>query len=117
MASLNAEVAQLKAGAPAQPEAKARISETVLAERDSLAAQVASLTNEVAQLKSSAATQTDAQSQAAALANERNSLAARLTALEGNVASAQAEAARANQALAALQRSTAQSTNELAPGR
>jgi nucleoid-associated protein YgaU len=90
------------------------VNETLAAERDSLASQVATLTNEVAQLKSTAAAQAGAQDQAAALAAERNNLASRLTAVEASVAAAQADTARANQALAALQRSSAQSATELA---
>ncbi|MFZ5497087.1 MAG: LysM peptidoglycan-binding domain-containing protein [Verrucomicrobiota bacterium] len=78
------------------------------AEKDALTAQVASLTTEVERLRAESA-----QATAANIAQERDALAARVAEAERAAAAAQAEAARANESLAALRRSTGQSSGEL----
>ena len=92
-------------------------AEAVTAERNALAAQVAALTSEAAQLKSGATASAEALNQNAALAAEKNNLASRLAEVEGRVTAAQAEATRATESLAALQRTSAQHTNDLATTR
>ena len=92
-------------------------SAAITGERDALSAQVAALTSEVAQLKSGATAQTEALNQAAKLATDKNSLEGRLAELEARMAAAQAEAAHTGESLAALQRSSAQNTTELAASR
>ena len=74
----------------AQIETATKSADTVTAERNTLAAQVGALTAEVEQLKAGSASQSSA---------------------------AQAEATRAAESLAALQRSTAQNTTDLAAAR
>lgn len=92
-------------------------AEAVTAERNALAAQVAALSSETTQLKSGATASAEALSQHAALAVDKNNLAIRLADMEGRVAAAQAEATRAHDSLAALQRSSAQHTTDLAATR
>ena len=92
-------------------------AEAVTAERNALAAQVAALSSETTQLKSGATASAAALSQHAALAVDKNNLAIRLADMEGRVAAAQAEATRAHDSLAALQRSSAQHTTDLAATR
>ena len=90
-----------------------KATEAVSAERNALSAQVATLTNEVSQLRAATTAQSEAMNQAAALAGEKQSLAQRLAETEARAAAAAADAARANQAVAALQRASAQNTNDL----
>ena len=95
----------------------AEASQAVVAEKDSLAAQVATLSGEVERLRAAAAGQTEANATVATLSTERDTLAARLTQVEAAAASAQAEAARLGESLAALQRSTGQANTEVAAAR
>jgi nucleoid-associated protein YgaU len=90
-----------------------KATEAVSAERNALSAQVATLTNEVTQLRAAATAQSEALNQAAALTAEKDSLQQRLTAAEARANAAATDAARANEAVAALQRASAQNTNDL----
>ena len=95
----------------------AEVEQAVIAEKDALATQVASLTAEVAQLRATAESQSQAAASASTLSTERDALAARLAQAEATAAAAQAEATRLGETLAALQRSTGQTSTEVANAR
>jgi len=95
-------------------QARARsAAEAAANETAQLNSRLTTLAAEVDQLKAAAAAQPDA----GKLAAERDALAARLSETEARVASAQAEAARATEQLGALQRSSGQTSNEVAAAR
>ena len=83
-------------------------NEALLAEKNTLATQVASLSAQVEQLQAASTAQAEAVRASAAAATEKDALAARLTAAETRAANAQAEVTRLGESLAALQRSTGQ---------
>jgi LysM repeat protein len=91
--------------------------QAVLSEKESLAAQVATLNGEIAQLRAASADRSQVAATAETLASERDALAARLSQVESAAATAQAETARLAESLAALQRSTGQTTTEAANAR